>query len=172
MLRRSIRFPCAASASAMSSAVTEPYNFSCSPTLRAIFSWTLSSWPASACAESLSFAWRAAITLRSCSSWRTFFSLASTASLRGKRKLRPKPSLTVTISPDLPRFWTSSRKMTFTRPPILAGDHHVWDQRQSARALDRHRYLALVLGAVPGNPPRDDLPALGDEVLERGLIFV
>src|SRR5256885_2526283 len=41
-----------------------------------------------------------------------------------------------------------------------------------ARALDGGSDLALVLGAVPRDAPRDDLPALGDEVLQLGAVLV
>src|SRR5215211_4258239 len=52
-----------------------------------------------------------------------------------------------------------------------AHQHRVGDEGHVPRALDRQRHLPLVLGAVPGDPPRDDLPPLGDEVLEGVLIL-
>src|SRR5215813_6942852 len=47
----------------------------------------------------------------------------------------------------------------------------VGDEGQAAGALDGHRHLTLVLGAVPRDPPRDDLPALGHEVLQHRLVL-
>src|SRR5215510_16208469 len=47
----------------------------------------------------------------------------------------------------------------------------VGDEGQAAGALDGHRHLALVLGAVPRDPPRDDLPPLGHEVLQHRLVL-
>src|SRR5262249_49730100 len=41
-----------------------------------------------------------------------------------------------------------------------------------ARALDRERHFALVQRAVSADAPRDDLAALGDEVLERLRVLV
>ena len=46
---------------------------------------------------------------------------------------------------------------------VLVG---VVDQRQEARALDRHAELALVTGLRPGDARRDDLAVLVDEVLQ------
>src|SRR5262249_12988543 len=47
----------------------------------------------------------------------------------------------------------------------------VGDEGQAAGALDGHSHLTLVLGAVPRDPPRDDLPALGHEVLQHRLVL-
>src|SRR6266851_735468 len=67
----------------------------------------------------------------------------------------------------------SSRRMTFIAFSAsgLSSYDRVGDQRQRAGALDRRRHLPLVLGTVPGNPPGDNLPPLGHEVLERGLVL-
>src|SRR5512139_4153769 len=46
------------------------------------------------------------------------------------------------------------------------------DQRHDARLLDLHRQLPLVLRAVPGDAPRDDLAALGDELLDHVRVLV
>src|SRR5262249_19305477 len=59
----------------------------------------------------------------------------------------------------------------FHRALPLAGNNHVGNERQTAGAFDRHRHLSLVPRAVSGDPPRDDLASLGDEVLERRLIL-
>src|SRR5215468_9654393 len=47
----------------------------------------------------------------------------------------------------------------------------VGNEGQATGALDGHRYLTLVLGAVPRDPPRDDLPPLGHEVLQHRLVL-
>src|SRR6266545_1150837 len=46
------------------------------------------------------------------------------------------------------------------------------DQRQMARPLDRLLQEALVPGAGPGDPPRQDLRALGDELLQQLHVLV
>src|SRR5690348_11572363 len=48
----------------------------------------------------------------------------------------------------------------------------VGEQRHVAAALDGGGHLALVLGAVSRDAPGNDLPALGDEVLEVGGVLV
>src|SRR5262245_35708226 len=55
--------------------------------------------------------------------------------------------------------------------PLLArhGEGH---ERDHARPLDGQRHLALVLGAVAADAPRDDLAAVGDEVLEGLRVLV
>ncbi|EAU63415.1 hypothetical protein STIAU_0974 [Stigmatella aurantiaca DW4/3-1] len=53
----------------------------------------------------------------------------------------------------------------------LADHRVVGEERQATGALDGDRHLALVLGAVAGDPAGNDLAALGDEVLQRGLIL-
>src|SRR5512146_2423351 len=50
--------------------------------------------------------------------------------------------------------------------------HGVGQDREHASALHRGRDLALVLRAVPADPARDDLAALGQEVLELPLVLV
>src|SRR5678809_987940 len=70
----------------------------------------------------------------------------------------------------------SSRRMSFMvvvswKAGRLAVHHRVRDQRQAAGALDRHRHLPLVLGAVAGDAAGDDLAALGDEVLQGRLVL-
>src|SRR6266511_3718236 len=48
----------------------------------------------------------------------------------------------------------------------------VGQDRQHAGALDGRRHLALVEGAVAADAARDDLAALGEEVLELTLVLV
>src|SRR5512142_3545811 len=50
--------------------------------------------------------------------------------------------------------------------------HRVRQDGQHARALDGGRHLALVEGAVAADAARDDLSALGEEVLELALVLV
>src|SRR5271163_1888374 len=45
-------------------------------------------------------------------------------------------------------------------------------QREHARALDRHRKLALMLGAIARGSARHYLAALGDKAAERAHVFV
>src|SRR6478609_6388896 len=45
-------------------------------------------------------------------------------------------------------------------------------QRDHAGALDRDAHLALVLGAVPRDAARNDLAAIGDEVLQGLRVLV
>src|SRR5438876_11981642 len=54
-------------------------------------------------------------------------------------------------------------------PSVQVGVRH---QREVARALDRRRELALVVGARAGDPRRDDLAVLADEVLEQLDVLV
>jgi len=48
----------------------------------------------------------------------------------------------------------------------------VGEQRQEARALDRHRQLTLVEGLGARDAARYDLAGLGDVILQRGEILV
>src|SRR5512140_2505504 len=50
--------------------------------------------------------------------------------------------------------------------------HGVGQDGEHARPLHRGRDLALVLRAAPADAPRDDLAALGEEVLELALVLV
>src|SRR5712671_1704719 len=54
-------------------------------------------------------------------------------------------------------------------PSVQVGVRH---QREIARPLDRHRELALVMGARSGDPRRDDLAVLTDEVLQQIDVLV
>src|SRR5216117_2633359 len=65
---------------------------------------------------------------------------------------------------------TFSRRMTcMAVPSVQVGVRH---QREIARALDRRRELALVVGARSGDPCRDDLAVLADEVLQQMDVLV
>src|SRR6266508_2197000 len=54
-------------------------------------------------------------------------------------------------------------------PSVQVGVRH---QREIARALDRRRELALVMGARSSDPRRDDLAVLADEVLQQIDVLV
>src|SRR6267154_306972 len=54
-------------------------------------------------------------------------------------------------------------------PSVQVGVRH---QREIARALDRRRELALVMGARSGDPRRNDLAVLADEVFEQIDVLV
>src|SRR6266699_4784146 len=99
-----------------------------------------------------------------------FSGVASVALPWGRRKSRPKPERTFTRSPMFPRlatFW--SRMTSIGAPSVLVG---IGQQRQEARALDRHRQLALIEGLGPRDAARNDLAGLGDVALERAEILV
>src|SRR5512134_3439390 len=61
--------------------------------------------------------------------------------------------------------------MSFTGVSSGAQDR-VGQDREHAGALHRLRDLALVLRAVAADAPRDDLAALGEEVLQLALVLV
>src|SRR5215472_11152101 len=61
-----------------------------------------------------------------------------------------------------------SRRMT----SMLTSVRHVRDERDLARALDRRLELALMHGAGARDPPRQDLPALGDERRDQLHVLV
>src|SRR5437763_15508028 len=99
-----------------------------------------------------------------------FSGVASVALPCGRRKLRPKPERTFTRSPMLPRlatFW--SRMTSIGAPSVLVG---IGQQRQEARALDRHRQLALIEGLGPRDAARNDLAGLGNVALDCAQTLV
>src|ERR1700719_2091200 len=59
-----------------------------------------------------------------------------------------------------------------TRLSRLNSERRERQQREHARALDRDRKLALMLGAIARSPARYYLAALGDEAAERAHVFV
>src|SRR5262245_573441 len=104
---------------------------------------------------------------------RRFFGFASTASPRGRRKLRAYPGFTRTTSPILPRFGTSSRRITWTGIGISSRvGRGVRQKRDRPCPLDGERQRALVAGAIAGDAARDELPALAQEVPERARVLV
>src|SRR6185295_13409055 len=131
---------------------------------------TLPSLSATALAVFCSRSRLSAITRFWCSTSRRLRVLASTARPRGKRKFRAKPGFTFTTSPMLPRFSTSSRRITcMTRSSAHRRERQ---QRDAARALDRGRQPTLVPRAVAGDPAGDDLPAIADEAPEHAGVLV
>src|SRR5690348_13304990 len=103
---------------------------------------------------------------RSCSTILRLASVASTARRRGSRKLRAYPDATLTMSPRLPRFSMSSRKMTSISVSSLERRRER-QQRDVARLLDGVGQPALVRRADPGDAARHDLAALGDEGVQH-----
>src|SRR5690606_1554685 len=93
-------------------------------------------------------------------------SVARRALSRGRRKLRAKPSLTVTTSPMAPRFSTRSSRTTF----ILL--HHVRQEGQVASALDGLGQFALLLGGNGGDARGHDLAAFGNVTLKQLHVLV
>src|SRR5713226_5217824 len=70
----------------------------------------------------------------------------------------------------LPRLATFCSRMTsIAVASVLIG---VGQQRQKARALDRHRELALIERFRAGDTARNDLAGLGDIALQGGEILV
>src|ERR1700730_8049542 len=70
----------------------------------------------------------------------------------------------------LPRLATFCRRMTsIAVASVLIG---VGQQRQKARALDRHRELALIERFRAGDAARNDLAGLGDIGLQGGEILL
>src|SRR5687767_2218396 len=99
-----------------------------------------------------------------------FAALARSAFWRGSRKLRAKPSLTVTTSPRVPQPSSRSSRMTFIcASPLL---HDIGEQRQEAGALDGLGQLALLLGGDRGDAARHDLAALGDVALQKLHVLI
>src|SRR3546814_858937 len=113
----------------------------------------------------------------SASIWERFFSnlflfasLARSALPRGKRKLRAKPSFTVTTSPMWPSFSTRSSRMICMVPPSLF--HDEGQEADVTRTLDRLRQLALLLAGNGRDARRNDFAALGDEALKQANVLV
>src|SRR5579871_1367491 len=123
--------------------------------------------------------------------------VASIASLRGNRKLRAYPGLTVTTSPRFPSFSTSSCKIICITDPfaplvlcarcvlcvrvfrcLLVRFHRTrrcrsgrsareGQERDVARALDGYAQPSLVPRANSGHTPRQDLSAFLDELRQN-----
>src|SRR6185436_4858775 len=157
----------------MSKLVTDPNSRPSTPA----FCSTVNVWPASfspcACAaDSLSAAAFSRSTRRSSNSL-IAASVARRARLVGIRKLRAKPSLTLTTSPRLPRLPIFSSRITC----MASSSSHavlirIRDQGQEARPLDRGGELALVKRARARQPSRRDLAVLADEVAQRVDVLV
>src|SRR3954453_23760518 len=77
------------------------------------------------------------------------------------------------MSPAAPRPVTSWVRMSFTSCSCSACGGGVGQQGHLARVLHRDGHVPLVLDAVPGDPARADLAAVGDELPEqRGVLVV
>src|SRR4051812_5189821 len=77
------------------------------------------------------------------------------------------------MSPILPRFATSSRRMTSTAISVSSRvGGGVRQQGHRPRPLDRARQRALMARAIAGDPARDDLAALAEEAAEHARVLV
>src|SRR5688500_2131414 len=77
------------------------------------------------------------------------------------------------MSPGPPRPVTSAVRMSFTMPsPFSASGRGVGQQRHLAGVLDGDRDVALVLGAVAGDPAGADLAPVRDVLPEQGGVLV
>src|SRR5258706_2165438 len=154
----------------MSAFVTEPKRRPSTPAFWAMSIFTPSSLAPRSCAPvSCSLAFFSRSTRRSSNSLR-FFCVARLALPCGMRKLRAKPSFTFTTSPRPPRFTTFSiRIICMVVSSVQVGEVQ---EREEARALDRHAQLALVAGLGAGDAGRDDLAVLVHEVLQDDDVLV
>src|SRR5258708_15223850 len=158
------------SRSAMSAVVTEPKRRLSTPAFCAMSILAPSSFAPRSCAPvSCSLALFSRSDRRFSNSFR-FFSVARFAFPCGMRKLRAKPSFTLTTSPRPPRFTTFSIRITcMAGSSMQVGEVQ---QGQESRALDRDAELALVPRLGAGDASRDDLPVLVDEVLQDRDVLV
>src|SRR5690606_10437824 len=109
---------------------------------------------------------RASMAARSSSNAFRLADVARRALSRGRRKLRAKPSLTVTTSPMAPRLSTRSSRTTFISL------HHVGQEGQIAGALDGLGQFALLLLGDGRDARRNDLAALADVALQQFHVLV
>src|SRR5713226_9267712 len=108
----------------------------------------------------------------SCERWDSkclrFSSVARSAFFFGRRKLRAKPSFTLTTSPIWPSFSTRSSKITC----MAASLHNVGQQRHESGALDRQRKQALFARGDRRYARGHDLAAFGYEPLQHLDVLV
>src|SRR5690606_39523671 len=181
--------PAAVTASAMSRVPIEPNRRPSSPAFAAIVTDSSASLAARASASAFLAAAAASRLARRSSNSAMFFAVAATALPCGKRKLRPKPAFTVTLSPILPNLPTLSSRITsisltlyvFVYPSCTACGActmellvavSVGNQSQITSALDRGRQLTLVAGFGAGNTAWNNFAGFTDVCLQRFDIFV
>src|SRR3954470_23017691 len=165
---KSIRF----SASAMSALVTEPKRRPSTPAFCVMWTVRPLIFSPSACAPESRSAASFSSSARLSSNSLIAAGVARRAARCGIRKLRAKPSLTLTTSPRLPRLCTFSRRMTcmaFASDLVLVA---VRQHRQEARALDARRQLALEERARAGQAGGRDLAVLVDEISQGVDVLV
>src|ERR1700759_5543143 len=121
-------------------------------------------------AASLALALRGSMLARWPSETFRLAAVERSALWRGSRKLRAKPSFTVTVSPRAPRRSTRSSRMTFMAAPSLL--HDVGQQGEEAGALDGLGQFALLLGRNRGDARGHDLAALGNVTLQQLHVLV
>src|SRR5690606_6154299 len=91
----------------------------------------------------------------------------------GSRKLRAKPSFTLTTSPIWPSFSTRSRSTTcIVQSPFRALADDIGKERKETRALDGTGEFTLLLGRHGRDTGRNDLAALGNIALQKLHILV
>src|SRR6266705_4078835 len=170
IIERSTSNPCPLSASTMSKFVTEPNKCPSTPAFWVTWTMRPSSFAPFSCAAARVSDWAFSSSARFFSNSARLSGVARFALPCGRRKLRAYPSFTLTTSPRAPRLTTFSRRITcIAAPSVQVGVGH---QREIARALHRRRELALVVGARSGDPRRDDLAVLADEVLQQVDVLV
>ena len=108
---------------------------------------------------------------RRSSNFATLSGVASVALPCGQQEVAAVAGLHLDAVADVAEVGDFLQKNDFhlRSPSMLVG---VRQQREEARALDRHRELALVEGLRAGDAARHDLARLGDVALERGQILV
>src|SRR5215207_5214664 len=112
----------------------------------------------------------ASSTARWVSNFTLLASVARSALPRRSRKLRAKPSFTLTTWPKLPSLATRSRRMISIFQFSLLQD--VGKQAQEAGALDGLGELALLLGGDRRDAAWHDLATLGNIALQKAHILV
>src|SRR5262245_37697902 len=156
----------------MSKLVTEPNSRPSTPAFCSTVSVRPVSFSPSPCAATSLSAAAFSRSARRPSNSLMAASVARRARLVGIRKLRAKPSLTLTTSPRLPRLTIFSSRITCMTAPSDAMLIGVRNQREEARAFDRRGQLALVERARAGQARWRDLAVLVDEVAQRVDVLV
>src|SRR5690606_19232790 len=181
--------PAAVTASAMSRVPIEPNRRPSSPAFAAIVPDSSASLAARASASAFLAAAAASRLARRSSNSAMFFAVAATALPCGKRKLRPKPAFTVTLSPILPNLPTLASRLTsislthymFVYPSRTLRWTHDWkllvavsvgNQSQVAGALDSVGQLTLIFSFGTGNTAWNNLSSFTDIRFQGFDIFI
>jgi len=62
--------------------------------------------------------------------------------------------------------------LTLVNQQALTNNRGVWQQGDIAGPFYRQRYLPLVPRTIPGDPPGDNLSALGNKMVQKLRVFV